>query len=78
MKIYELIAELCYLGFDENNAISVVEHYLKPFEWELEDEVTTKQAKQILDYAIQLFKLVPISFLKDSKDLPLFLKQLIK
>lgn len=77
MKIYELVAELCYLGFDQAIAIKVVEHFMKSFEWELEMELTSEQAQQVLTYAIELLKLVPLPFLQDSSEISVVLEQIL-
>ena len=77
MKIYELVAELCYLGFDQTIAIKVVEHFMNSFEWELEMELTSEQAQQVLTYAIELLKLVPLPFLQDSSEISVVLEQIL-
>ena len=61
MKVYEVVAELCFLGF----------------KWELETELTEEQSKQILDYGLQLLKILPLNFLQDAKGLSVVLKQLL-
>lgn len=77
MKVYEVVAELCFLGFEQSIALQVVEHFLKSFEWELETELTEEQSKQILDYGLQLLKILPLNFLQDAKGLSVVLKQLL-
>lgn len=77
MKIYELVAELCYLGFDQTIAVKVIEHFMKSFEWELEMELTSEQAQQVLTYAIDLLKLVPLPFLQDSNEMSVVLEQML-
>ena len=74
MKVYEVVAELCFLGFEQSIALQVVEHFLKSFEWEL---LTEEQSKQILDYGLQLLKILPLNFLQDAKGLSVVLKQLL-
>lgn len=78
MKIYELVSELCYLGFEQTIAIKVIEHFMKSFEWELEMELTSEQAQQVLTYAIELLKLIPLPFLQDSNDMSIVLEQLLR
>ena len=50
---------------------------MKSFEWELETELTSEQTEQVLNYGIELLKLVPFPFLQDSNEMSVVLKQLL-
>ena len=43
----------------------------------LETELTEEQSKQILDYGLQLLKILTLNFLQDAKGLSVVLKQLL-